>query len=81
MTHYAAGPRGVRRIEPRALAAEQFTFGAAAQDADDRIICDYSTGALLYDSDGIGGAAAVQFADLTAGVPFPEFNYWHFLVV
>jgi Ca2+-binding RTX toxin-like protein len=33
-----------------------------AQDADDRIIYDTSTGKLYYDADGVGGTAAVQFA-------------------
>jgi len=41
-----------------------FYSGAAAHDATDRIIYDPETGALLYDSDGTGPAAAVQFAEL-----------------
>lgn len=44
--------------------AEAFTQGAAATSADDRIIHDPATGALLYDPDGSGPAAAVQFAVL-----------------
>ena len=51
-----------------ALAWYTFAIGAAAQDADDRIIYDPATGALLYDSDGTGAAAAVQFAILPAGL-------------
>lgn len=44
------------------LAAVKFYVGTAAHDADDRIIYDKTSGALLYDSDGLGGAAAVKFA-------------------
>ena len=51
-----------------ALAAGAFNSGAAATQADDRIIYNSATGALLFDVDGAGGAAAVQFATLT-GAP------------
>jgi Ca2+-binding RTX toxin-like protein len=47
------------------LAAGAFNLGAAATDADDRIIYNADTGALLYDADGVGGVAAVQFATLS----------------
>jgi Ca2+-binding RTX toxin-like protein len=47
-----------------ALAPAAFVVGTAAADASDRIIYDPATGALLYDSDGTGAAAAVQFAVL-----------------
>jgi Ca2+-binding RTX toxin-like protein len=46
----------------------EFVIGAAAQDADDHLIYDSNTGALFYDSDGVGVAAAVQFAQLSAGL-------------
>ena len=50
------------------LDASAFHLGTAAQDADDRIIYDSATGRLFFDADGAGGAAAVQFATLSAGL-------------
>jgi serralysin len=50
------------------LSASAFRVGTGAADADDRIIYDSTTGALLFDADGVGGVAAVQFATL-AGAP------------
>ena len=48
-----------------AMAAGAFNTGFAATQADDRIIYNTATGVLLYDADGTGVAAAVQFAKLT----------------
>lgn len=50
------------------LSSSAFTTGAAAGDANDRIIYNSATGALLFDSDGTGGAAAVQFATISTGL-------------
>jgi hypothetical protein len=51
-----------------ALAAGAFRIGAAAGDANDRIIYNSGSGALLFDRDGTGPIAAVQFAVATAGL-------------
>ena len=55
-------------LEGHFLIGTEFVIGAAAQDADDRIIYNDATGALLYDSDGTGAAAAVQFATIGIGL-------------
>lgn len=47
----------------------RFHLGAAAHDADDRIVYDGATGALYYDADGDGAVAAIQFATLGGDVP------------
>jgi serralysin len=50
------------------LSVAAFRIGAAAVDADDRIIYNNATGALLFDADGNGAAAAQQFATLSTGL-------------
>jgi Ca2+-binding RTX toxin-like protein len=42
-----------------------FSTGTAASDTDDRIIFNPLNGRVFYDPDGVGTAAAVQFATLT----------------
>lgn len=47
------------------LASDRFVSGATvtgASDSSDRIAYNTTTGALYYDADGVGGAAAVQIA-------------------
>jgi Ca2+-binding RTX toxin-like protein len=51
-----------------ALASGAFRSGSAAVDADDRIVYNGATGALLFDADGSGAGAAVQFATLQSGL-------------
>ena len=55
-------------LTPGTLSAGAFAAGAIAKDADDRILYDAATGALYFDSDGSGSAAAVQFASLSTGL-------------
>ncbi|MER9071949.1 calcium-binding protein [Mesorhizobium sp. M0904] len=50
------------------LSSDAFFAGAAAHDSSDHIIYNNSTGALSFDSDGIGGAAQIQFATLSPGL-------------
>ncbi|TIP32858.1 MAG: calcium-binding protein, partial [Mesorhizobium sp.] len=47
------------------LSAGSFHAGHGAHDANDHIIYNSTTGALSFDSDGIGGHAQVQFASLS----------------
>jgi serralysin len=46
------------------LSADAFRTGPVAIDADDRILYDPQSGALLFDADGAGGLDAVVFATL-----------------
>jgi serralysin len=66
--------RAVRAVAR--LAATQFVTGAAAQDANDHIIYNNATGALLYDSDGSGGAAAIPFAELATGLALTNLDFF-----
>ncbi len=51
-------------LGPGALAAGAFNTGTVATQADDRILFDTASKSLYYDADGVGGAAAVQFATI-----------------
>ncbi|MER8386487.1 calcium-binding protein [Mesorhizobium sp. M1380] len=50
------------------LSSDAFFAGTAAHDSSDHIIYNNSTGALSFDSDGIGGASQIQFATLSPGL-------------
>jgi len=50
------------------MAAGAFCIGPTAHDRDDRIVYDSATGALAYDPDGSGSAAALKFAQLVGGL-------------
>jgi Ca2+-binding RTX toxin-like protein len=60
------------------LAASQFTIGAAAADAADRIVYDSATGALFFDADGSGAGAAKQFAVLSTGLALTAGDFYVF---
>ena len=65
------------------LAAEALAMGggmAQGQEGDDRIVYDTSSGALYFDPDGTGGAAAVQFA-LLGTTSHPALAYSDFDLV
>lgn len=61
--------------EPAFDAADGAT---AADDASDRIVYDTASGALYYDPDGVGGAAARHFATFKGA---PELDAGDFLIV
>lgn len=61
-----------------ALASAAFYKGAAAHDASDRIMYDPATGAILYDSDGTGAAAAIPIATIGANL---SVTYSDFFVI
>jgi Ca2+-binding RTX toxin-like protein len=57
------------------VAGSQFVIAAEALEASHRIIYNDETGAVLYDSDGAGGADAIQFAWLSAGLALTNFDF------
>jgi glucose/arabinose dehydrogenase len=60
------------------LAASAFRVGAAAGDANDRIIYNATTGDLFFDNDGNGAHAQVRFATLLGS---PTLTAQDFLVI
>jgi Ca2+-binding RTX toxin-like protein len=60
------------------LSSSAFLVGDAATAAEHRVIYNPENGALLYDSDGSGGAAAIHFATLQGS---PEIDPSQFFVI
>jgi Ca2+-binding RTX toxin-like protein len=58
------------------LDADAFHAGAVAADAEDRILYNSATGALSYDPDGTGAAAAIQFAVLAPALALTEADFF-----
>jgi len=58
-----------------ALPAGAFVTGTAAQDANDRIIYDNTTGQIYFDADGNGSGAAILFATLGAGTALASTDF------
>jgi Ca2+-binding RTX toxin-like protein len=58
------------------IGSGEFVIGTAALDANDRIIYNSSTGALYYDSDANGSAAAIRFAVLSPGLAITSDDFY-----
>jgi Ca2+-binding RTX toxin-like protein len=58
------GPDVFEALGPGRLAAEAFSLGAVATQADDRILFDAVSKSLYYDADGTGGVDAVKFVTI-----------------
>jgi serralysin len=57
------------------LTAVAFWKGTAAHDADDHVIYNPTSGALIYDSNGNAVGGAVQFAKLAAGLALTHADF------
>lgn len=58
------------------LSAGAFHIGTQAHDATDRVVYDAGSGALYFDVDGTGGAAAQQFAVLVPGLALTNADFY-----
>jgi Ca2+-binding RTX toxin-like protein len=57
------------------LAAAAFRIGAAAADADDRIVYNNANGALYFDSNGSAAGGAIQFAKMATGLALTNADF------
>ncbi len=57
------------------LGISKFRIGTQAMDTDDYIIYNNLNGAVLYDVDGSGAAAAVQIATVSAGLAMTNADF------
>jgi Ca2+-binding RTX toxin-like protein len=64
-----------RRTDSEGVMLHSGAGVTAAADANDFLIYNATTGALYYDPDGNGDAAAVQFATLSAGLALTAGNF------
>jgi Ca2+-binding RTX toxin-like protein len=67
-------------LAPGALSAAAFVSNTSgeAQSAAHRIIYEKDTGFLYYDRDGAGGAGAVKFAEISAGLNLTAADFFVF---
>ena len=63
----AAGGQPFAGLQGGTLSPDAFAAGTEATSSSHRIVYNPETGALFYDADGAGGAAAVQFATVKPG--------------
>ena len=73
LLHYLAFPAFAENT--MMLTATRFHIGVSATTVSQRIVYNPATGALSYDADGTGPAAAVQFARLPWGVALTARNF------
>ena len=57
------------------LNEDAFHIGAAAADAEDRIIYNSATGVLSFDADGNGSGVAIRFAQVSAGLALTNADF------
>lgn len=62
-------------LKKGALDDDAFVLGGEAKDAEDRIVYDAKSGALLFDADGKGGDDAVRFAQMKPGLELTEKDF------
>lgn len=62
--------------KPVKLNKKMFWTGTKAHDADDRIIYNKKTGALLYDEDGTGDKAAIKIATLSSKLKLSNLDFF-----